>query len=140
MSSSRPFRAFVSYCHKDKAFAAWLQRRLEAYRLPRRLADQVKPLAGQAPGRIGPVFRDREDLSASTDLSAAVREAIAVSSALVVVASPDAAKSHWVEREILLFREFHPEAPVLVALAIHAASPAHRPRAAGRRFPQAGRR
>jgi hypothetical protein len=117
MDSARPFRAFVSYCHKDKAFAAWLQRRLEGYRLPRRLADKVAPLPGQAPGRIGPVFRDREDLSASTDLSAAVREAIAASSALVVVASPDAAKSHWVEREIALFRQLHPEASILVALA-----------------------
>jgi hypothetical protein len=117
MDSVRPFRAFVSYCHKDKAFAAWLQRKLEAYRLPRRLADRVEPLPGQAPGRIGPVFRDREDLSAATDLSAAVREAIAASSALVVVASPDAARSQWVGREIALFRELHPEAPVLVALA-----------------------
>lgn len=117
MDSVRPFRAFVSYCHKDKAFAAWLQRRLEAYRLPKRLADKVAPLPGQAPGRIGPVFRDREDLSATTDLSAAVRDAIAASSALVVVASPDAAKSQWVEREIELFRELHPGAPILVALA-----------------------
>ncbi|HEX8625598.1 MAG TPA: toll/interleukin-1 receptor domain-containing protein [Allosphingosinicella sp.] len=117
MDSVRPFRAFVSYCHKDKAFAAWLQRRLEGYRLPRRLADRVTPLPGQAPGRIGPVFRDREDLSAATDLSAAVREAIAASSALVVVASPEAARSRWVEREIALFRELHPEAPILVALA-----------------------
>ncbi|HYJ83895.1 MAG TPA: toll/interleukin-1 receptor domain-containing protein [Allosphingosinicella sp.] len=116
MSSDRPFRAFVSYCHRDRAFAARLQRRLEAYRLPRRLADQVAPLPGQAPGRIGPVFRDRADLSAATDLSSAVREAIAVSSALVVVASPDAARSQWVDREIALFRELHPESPVLVAL------------------------
>lgn len=117
MDSARPFRAFVSYCHMDKAFAAWLQRRLEGYRLPRRLADRVTPLPGQAPGRIGPVFRDREDLSAATDLSAAVREAIAASSALVVVASPDGARSHWVTREIDLFRELHPDAPILVALA-----------------------
>jgi len=117
MDSARPFRAFVSYCHADKTFAAWLQRKLEAYRLPKRLTDKVAPLPGQAPGRIGPIFRDREDLSAATDLSAAVREAIAASSALVVVASPDAAKSHWVAREIALFRELHPEAPVLVALA-----------------------
>lgn len=117
MKSVRPFRAFVSYSHADKAFAARLQRRLEAYRLPRRLADQVEPLPGQAQGRIGPVFRDREDLSAASDLSAAVREAIAASSALVVVASPDAAKSQWVAREIDLFRELHPDSPVLVALA-----------------------
>jgi hypothetical protein len=117
MVSDRPFRAFVSYSHADAAFAAWLQRRLEAYRLPRRLAGQVEPLPGQAPGRIGPVFRDRADLSAATDLSAAVREGIAASSALVVVASPDASKSQWVEREIALFRQLHPEAPILVALA-----------------------
>jgi hypothetical protein len=117
MKSVRPFRAFVSYSHADKGFAARLQRRLEAYRLPRRLAGQVEPLPGQAPGRLGPVFRDREDLSAATDLSAAVREGIAASSALVVVASPDAADSQWVAREIELFRELHPEAPILVALA-----------------------
>ncbi len=108
MKSVRPFRAFVSYCHADAPFAAWLQRKLEGYRLPRRLADKVEPLAGQAQGRIGPVFRDREDLSAATDLSAAVREGIAASSALVVVASPDAVKSQWVAREIALFRELHP--------------------------------
>lgn len=117
MDPARPFRAFVSYCHADAAFAAQLQRRLEAYRVPRRLADRVTPLPGQAAGRVGPVFRDREDLSAATDLSGAVREAITASSALVVVASPDAAKSHWVAREIDLFREVHPEAPILVALA-----------------------
>ncbi|HEY5721912.1 MAG TPA: toll/interleukin-1 receptor domain-containing protein [Allosphingosinicella sp.] len=117
MASGRPFRAFVSYCHADSAFAAWLQRRLEAYRVPKRLADRVAPLAGggEASGRIGPVFRDRADLSAATDLSAAVREAIAVSSALIVVASPDAARSRWVEQEIRLFRELHPGAPILVA-------------------------
>ena len=73
--SKRQFRAFVSYCHADRAFASDLQRRLEAYRLPKRLADRVEPLAGQARGRIGPVFRDRADLPATQDLSAAVREA-----------------------------------------------------------------
>ncbi|MEP7004802.1 MAG: toll/interleukin-1 receptor domain-containing protein [Sphingomonas bacterium] len=117
MDSARPFRAFVSYCHADAAFAARLQRRLEGYRLPKRLVDRVVPLPGQAPGRIGPIFRDRADLSAAEDLSAAVREAIAASSALVVVASPDAVGSHWVALEIRLFRELHPSAPVLVALA-----------------------
>ncbi|MEG3150865.1 toll/interleukin-1 receptor domain-containing protein [Sphingomonas sp. ZT3P38] len=117
MDSVRPFRAFVSYCHADAAFAARLQRRLESYRLPRRLADRVDPLPGQSPGRIGPVFRDREDLSAAQDLSSAVREAIARSSALIVVASPDSVRSYWVSREIALFRELHPTALMLVALA-----------------------
>lgn len=116
MTATRPFRAFVSYCHADVKFAAWLQRKLESYRLPRRLADQVQPLEGQAAGRIGPVFRDRADLSAAQDLSVAVKQAIAASSALIVVASPDSANSHWVAREIELFRELHPGFPILVAL------------------------
>jgi hypothetical protein len=124
MVSTRPFRAFVSYAHADAAFAARLQRKLESYRLPRRLAGQVEPLPGQTQGRIGPVFRDRADLSAATDLSAAVREGIAASSALVVVASPDAAASRWVAKEITLFRELHPGAPILVALARGAPSEA----------------
>jgi hypothetical protein len=117
MDSAGAFRAFVSYCHVDAAFAARLQRRLEGYRLPRRLADQVAPLSGQSQGRIGPIFRDRADLSAAENLSAAVREAIALSSSLIVVASPDAVRSQWVTREIELFRELHPNAPILVALA-----------------------
>jgi tetratricopeptide (TPR) repeat protein len=36
---------------------------------------------------------------------------------LVVVASPDAVRSLWVAREIELFQELHPGAPILVALA-----------------------
>jgi len=115
MTSIKPFRAFVSYCHADRTFAARLQRRLEAYRLPRRLADQVPPLPGQPTGRIGPIFRDRADLSAAVDLSQAVRDAIGASSALVVVASPDAVRSRWVDREIVLFRATHPASPIFVA-------------------------
>lgn len=117
MEPNKPFRAFVSYSHADRDFAARLQRQLESYRLPRRLADRLAPLPGQAPGRIGPIFRDRADLSAAADLSQAVQDAIARSSALVVVASPDAAQSRWVGREIALFRTLNPAAPILVAHA-----------------------
>jgi len=116
MASDRPFRAFVSYSHADAAFAARLQRQLETYRLPRRLADQMTSLPGEAPGRIGPVFRDRVDFSAAEDLSAAVRDAIARSSALIVVASPEAPKSSWVDQEVQLFRQLHPDGRILVAL------------------------
>ena len=147
MPSANPFRAFVSYCHADAAFAARLQRQLEAYRLPKRLAASVEPLPGQAPGRIGPVFRDRADLSAAQDLSAAVREAIARSSALIVVASPEAAQSIWVGREIDLFRELHPGAPILAALVrgepdevLPESAERRRRRAARRRLPPRGRR
>ena len=104
------FRAFLSYCHADKAEAQRLHRKLEGYRLPRHLRKTgVK-------GRIGKVFRDREDLPAAADLSASVQQALAASQALIVLCSPDAKSSRWVAREIGLFREIHPNRPILVAL------------------------
>lgn len=109
------FRAFVSYSHADAAAARRLQRRLETYRVPRRLADRIAPI-GTTQGRVGPVFRDREDLPASSDLSEAVKDALARSQALIVLCSPDAVRSHWVAREIELFRAIHPDRPVLAAL------------------------
>ena len=110
------FKAFVSYCHADRVFAAKLHRRLESYRLPKRVVPGGETRPGNSDDRIGPIFRDRADLSAAEDLSGAVRAAIAASTTLVVVASPDAARSRWVAHEIALFRELHPGAPVLIAL------------------------
>lgn len=109
------FRAFVSYSHADTAAARRLQKRLETYRVPRRLAGRVVPI-GNAQGRVGSVFRDREDLPASADLSESVKDALARSQALIVLCSPDAALSRWVAREIELFRALHPDRPVLAAL------------------------
>lgn len=109
------FRAFVSYSHADAGPARRLQRRLETYRVPRRLAERIPALA-EAQGRVGPVFRDREDLPASADLSEAVKAALARSQALIVLCSPAAARSPWVAREIALFRAIHPDRPVLAAL------------------------
>ena len=64
---------------------------------------------GKADGRLGQIFRDREDLPAAQDLSESVKEALSVSGALVVLCSPAAKASPWVAREIELFRELHPE-------------------------------
>lgn len=109
------FRAFVSYAHADAGDARKLQHKLETYRVPGRLAGQVAPI-GDERGRVGPVFRDRDDLSAASDLSAAVRDALAASHALIVICTPAAPQSQWVAREIELFRSLHPDRPVLAAL------------------------
>jgi hypothetical protein len=114
--SAPRFRAFVSYSHTDQAFAARLQKRLETYRLPPRIPEVAESFDAAPPGRIGPIFRDREDLPAAQDLSTAVKEALAVSRALIVLCSPEAARSRWVTREIELFRELHVERPVLAVL------------------------
>lgn len=101
---ARPhYRAFVSYSHADTGFANWLHRRLEAWRPPE----------GE---RLAPIFIDRAELAAGPHLPAQVREALARSAALIVVASPAARASRWVGQEIALFRDLHPDRPVLAAL------------------------
>ncbi|MBZ6379819.1 hypothetical protein B5C34_13400 [Pacificimonas flava] len=112
--SSAEFRAFISYAHSDAKHAARLQKRLETYRLPRRLRERSGGI--ESSGRVGRVFRDREDLSAAADLSEAVKAAIAASGALVVVCTPAAAHSRWVRREIELFQRVNPGRPILAAL------------------------
>jgi hypothetical protein len=102
------YRAFVSYSHADSGFARWLHRRLETFRLP--------AAANGDRNRLTPVFLDRAELAAGQDLSQQVRDALAASAALVVVASPAARASRWVAQEITLFRELHPDRPVLAAL------------------------
>jgi len=109
------YTAFLSYSHKDAAAAARLHRRLEAYRLPRRLVGAQTP-RGPVPERLWPIFRDREELPAATDLSETVREALARSGALIVLCSRHAAASLWVAEEIETFRKLHPGRPILAAV------------------------
>lgn len=114
-ADTRRYKAFISYSHKDAQHGRWLHRRLESYRLPRRLIG-LKTERGIVPARLAPIFRDREELPAAGDLSDKVRAALAVSETLIVVCSPNAAASPWVAREISLFRELHPDRPILAAL------------------------
>ena len=93
----------MSYCHADEAWAAWLHRSLESYRVPTRLVG-TKGSHGVVPARLTPIFRDRDDLSSSPDLSTKIRDALADSEALIVICSPAAAASTWVNEEIRLFR------------------------------------
>jgi len=96
------YRAYISYSHKDEAWAAWLHRALESYRVPRNLVG-TRTSVGEVPARIRPVFRDRDDLSSATDLEDTVKEALADSESLIVLCSPDAAASQWVKEEIRYF-------------------------------------
>jgi tetratricopeptide (TPR) repeat protein len=97
------YRAFISYSHADARWAAWLHRRLEGYRLPSRLRGGTGE-HGPLPDRLSPIFRDREDLSSAGHLGPQIQAALAHSEALVVVCSPDAARSPWVDSEIRAFK------------------------------------
>lgn len=97
------YRAFISYSHRDKAWAEWLHRALETYRVPARLVGQ-RTAAGVVPRRLAPVFRDRDELASSGDLGREVNQALAQSANLIVVCSPAAAASRWVCEEVRAFR------------------------------------
>ncbi len=108
--------AFISYSHSDTRTAKSLQRALETYRLPRWLAG-TNTAAGEVPAFLKPVFRDRDEMQAGADLKATVREALEQSRWLIVVCSPEAARSPWVNREIIEFKKLHGEGRVLAVIA-----------------------
>jgi tetratricopeptide (TPR) repeat protein len=105
MPDSAPFtyRAFVSYSHRDKAWGEWLHRALEGYDTDKYLVGR-ETTAGPVPATLRPVFRDRDDFSAGHSLTEQTRAALAASKFLVVVCSPHAAQSKYVNEEILCFK------------------------------------
>jgi tetratricopeptide (TPR) repeat protein len=97
------YRAFISYSHGDSRWAAWLHASLERYRPPKPLIGTVTEL-GTVPKRLAPIFRDRDELATATDLGTLINAALASSACQVVICSPLAAKSRWVNEEILAFK------------------------------------
>jgi len=95
--------AFISYSQHDAKWAQWLHGELEKYKIPRALVG--RKLGGQTiPQRLIPIFRDREELPSAGDLGEKIREALEASHALVVVCSPHAARSPWVNEEVRAFK------------------------------------
>ena len=115
-SQAPRYWAFISYSHRDEKLAKSLQRKLETYRLPKRLVGR-DGAHGPVPAQAKPVFRDRDELHAGTDLAAHVQAALATSRWLVVLCTPNAARSPWVEREIVAFKRLHGEGRVLALIA-----------------------
>ena len=100
---SPKYWAFISYSHRDTKWAEWLHRGLESYHPPKSLVGTVTS-RGAVPRRMSPVFRDREELPSATDLGALINAALLQSNCQIVVCSPQAAKSKWVNEEILAFK------------------------------------
>lgn len=97
------YAAFISYSHADEEAATWLQRAIENYRIPAAFVERERRsrLFGN---RIGKVFRDREELSTQSNLAAAIQQALEQSAALIVICSPAAARSRYVNEEIREFK------------------------------------
>src|SRR5262245_45245218 len=103
MDSEFKYRAFISYSHSDERWAAWLHKSLETYRVPRHLVGRESEF-GPVPERIAPVFRDRDELTAATNLGDKLTRALQQSAFQIVICSPAAARSRWVNEEILAYK------------------------------------
>lgn len=115
-SRSFRYRAFISYSHRDKAVATRIHREVESYRVPAKLVGTKTPI-GVVPRRLAPLFRDRDELPASANLGEELSDALRRSMFLIVVCSPASARSHWVDQEVLQFKQLHGDARVLAVIA-----------------------
>ena len=92
------YDAFISYSHRDMAWAKWLQRRLETFRIP-------KDMLGDRPtGYKMHIFRDQTDL-AGVELKESLDRELTASEHLIVICSRASAASVWVNEEVLSFVE-----------------------------------
>ena len=105
MSAEFRYFAFISYSHADDRWSHWLHNAIETYRVPKRLIGHAGRY-GPVPARLVPVFRDRDELTGAADLTSTVREALEASAHLIVICSPAAAKSRWVNEEVRSYKRF----------------------------------
>ena len=95
------YDAFISYRHvdPDRQYAKWLHKALETYKVPGDLVQKGYP------SKIKKIFRDEEELPASSDLSKEIDSALESSRFLIVVSSPRIIESIWCDAEVKKFRE-----------------------------------
>jgi WD40 repeat protein len=115
-SAGKRYRAFISYSHRDKAhveggalgesvgFPIWLHRRLERYVVPAGLRREEARNGRALPERLGRVFRDDEEFGAEEDLAASITRALEQSENILVMCSPHAAASPYVNEEVRRFK------------------------------------
>lgn len=93
----KEYYAFISYKSEDVEWATWLQHELEHYHLPASFNGCT-----DFPQELRPVFRDIDELSAG-NLPDQIKQALANSQNLIVICSPQSAKSPWVNQEVETF-------------------------------------
>ena len=96
-SNGNKYFAFISYKREDEEWARWIQHELENYHLPVTLNGRE-----DLPSKFRPVFRDVDELKAG-NLPEQIYDALSNSTYLIVICSPNAAKSKWVNKEITDF-------------------------------------
>jgi len=100
MSQQFKYFAFISYSSKDTEWGKRLQRKLEHYRMPATLCSEH----GWQRTPIKPVFFAPTDIQPG-GLTEELQERLRASRNLIVICSPNSAKSEWVGKEIEFFHK-----------------------------------
>ena len=93
------YDAFISYRHGglDGQVAERLHHLLETFRIPRPIAKKIGKKS------LSRIFRDKEELPTSADLSSNIQAALEESEFLLLICSPRTAESRWVLQEVERF-------------------------------------
>ena len=107
------YNAFISYKHAelDNKVAAEIEKQLEHYHIPKKIQKKT------GVKKIERIFRDKDELPITSDLTDTINDALLNSDYLIVLCSKSTHLSTWVEREIKLFLQTHPLDHVLTVLA-----------------------
>ena len=92
--------AFISYKEEDAEWAKWLQRKLEHYKLPTTLRKENP----QLPERISPIYEYKSEAGGGR-LKEVIWKGLTSSEYLIVICSPRAIKSDWLNNGIRYFVE-----------------------------------
>lgn len=104
------FNAFISYRHhpEDIKVAEQIHKGLERYKVPK----AIKKRTG---GKMR-LFRDKEELPISSNLTDDITKALRNSDFLIVICSTHVKESLWVQREIETFLQTHDHSRILTVL------------------------
>ena len=118
------YYAFISYSRKNSKAASYLHKSLERFRIPVKYVPEDLRPAGQK--FLRPIFRDRRDLEVKEgNFTDDIRTAIEQSRYLIVLCSPDAAGSVWVNEEVKHFLATHNNDIAAVVPVILTGKPGH---------------
>lgn len=90
--------AFISYKEEDAEWAKWLQRKLEHYKLPTALRKENPEL----PERVSPIYEYKSEAGGGR-LKEVIWKGLTNSKYLIVICSPRATKSEWLNAGIHYF-------------------------------------
>ena len=104
------YNAFISYRHHptDIKVATQIHRLLEHYKVPRSLRKNNQGITR--------LFRDKDELPITSNLTTDITNALENSDYLIVICSTHTKESVWVQREIETFLKTHDRSKVLTVL------------------------